>query len=197
MMTPTTCRFPKILLSSGSILFAGLLVAGCSTSAPASPAMLLVPTAVPSPSEPSQTASAGPGASVTPTLTAAASPGRTFHVQLENETGRDVTIEVTDESGLLIDAASGTPGDGASVPQNEVVVANDDASTLRLTWAGPPCANEGLLVIDATASRFTIVQPECTGDAIAFDRVLILTFSGNVAATDLEAVIQTGVDTPG
>ena len=185
------------MLSSASILFAGLLVAGCSAAASSSPSISVGPTAAASPTESSQTASVGPGASVTPTPTAAPSAGRTFHVQLANETGRDVTIDVKDESGRLVEATSGTPGDGASVPPNVAVVANDDASTLRLTWAGPPCANDGLLVIDASAALFTIVQPDCTGDSIAFDRVLILTFSGLIEAADVEAVIQTGIDTPG
>jgi hypothetical protein len=196
-MTPRTHHLPAVLLSSASILFAGLLFAGCTASASSSPSISVAPTAAASPTESSSTASVGPGASVTSMPTAASSAGRTFHVQLENETGRDVTIDVKDESGRLVEATSGTPGDGASVPQNEVVVANDDASTLRLTWAGPPCANEGLLVINASAALFTVVQPDCTGDSIAIDRVLILTFSGSIAAADIEAVIQTGIDTPG
>ncbi len=159
--------------------------------------MSVAPTGAPSSTEPSQAASAGPGASVTPLPTAASSAGTTFHVQLMTETGQDVTIDVTDESGRVIAATSGTPRDGASVPQNEVVVANDDASTLRLTWAGPPCANQGRLVVDANAALFTVVQPDCTGDSIAFDRILILTFSGPIMAADVDAVIQTGIDTPG
>ena len=197
MTTPSTRRLPIVLPSFASIIVAGLLVAGCSSSASSSPSSSVAPTAPPSPTEPSETTSVEPSASLMPSPTEASSAGTTFHVQLMTETGQDVTIDVTDESGRVIDAASGTPGDGASVPQNEVVVANDDASTLRLTWAGPPCANEGLIVVDATAALFTIVQPECTGDSIAFDRILILTFSGPIAAADVDAVIQTGIDTPG
>jgi hypothetical protein len=126
----------------------------------------------------------------------ASSPIGTFHVELANEIGRDVTIDVKDESGRLLAAVSGAPSDGASVPANMIVVANDGPATLKLTWAGPPCAVADLLVIDATGASMILVQPECAGDAIAFDRILILTFSEPVSAADVNAVIQTGVDTP-
>ena len=191
-MPSVTRRLP----TSKSVFVAGLLAAGCAASASSSPSMSVAPIATPSPTEPSQPASVGPSP-VAPSPTATASAGTTFHVLLMTETGQDVTIDVHDESGRLIDAISGTPGDGASVPQNEVVVANDDGSTLRLTWAGPPCANDLLLVLDAAAALFTVVQPDCTGDSVAFDRVLILTFSEPIAAADVDAVIQAGIDMPG
>ncbi len=106
-----------------------------------------------------------------------------------------MTLTVNDESGRLIGATSGTPGDGSSVPLNSIQVVNDDPSTLRLTWAGPPCADSNLLVIDGTGRSMIMVQPECAGDAIAFDRIVILAFDSPVSATDVSARIQTAVDT--
>lgn len=142
-----------------------------------------------------------PSASPTATASSAVSPlpstaSSTFHVVLANEIGKLVTIDVKDESGRLLAADSGTPGDGASVPQNTINVANDGPARLRLTWAGPPCATTDLLVIDATGRSMILVQPPCAGDAIAFDRILILTFSEPVSAADVQATIQVGVDTP-
>jgi hypothetical protein len=197
MMPSLGRRLRAVARRPALMLIATVLFAACTPSASSTPATSAAPTAAPSPSVPTQTASTSPISSATPPPTATSSAGGAFHVELLNETGRDVTIDVTDESGRLLDAVSGTPGDGASVAKDTVVVANDDSATLRLTWAGPPCASENLLVIDAAASRITIVQPDCTGDSIAFDRILILTFSGTVTAADVEAVIQTGIDTPG
>ena len=42
-----------------------------------------------------------------------------------------------------------------------------------------------------------LIQPECPGDAVASDRILLLTFSEPTAAPDVQAVIQDGLDTPG
>ena len=120
-----------------------------------------------------------------------------FHVQLANEVGKKITLDVKDESGRLLAAVSGVPGDGASVPRNTIVVANEGPARLKLTWAGPPCAVADLLFIDASGKSMTLVQPECAGDAIAFDRILLLTFSEPVSAADVEAVVQAGGDTPG
>jgi len=42
-----------------------------------------------------------------------------------------------------------------------------------------------------------LIRPECPGDAVASDRILLLTFSEPMAAPDVQAVIQDGLDTPG
>jgi hypothetical protein len=63
--------------------------------------------------------------------------------------------------------------------------------------AGPPCAVADLLVIDSTARSMILVQPECAGDAIAFDRVLIRSFAEPVTAAEVNATIQAGVDACG
>lgn len=128
---------------------------------------------------------------------ATAAPQPPTHVVLSQATGNDVSIDIDDASGTLIDATSGTPGDGASVEPYQVVVTNDDLSTLRMTWVGGPCDAIDSLSIDQDALSFLLVQPECPGDAVAFDRILVLEFSRPIAAADVRASIQDGLDTPG
>jgi hypothetical protein len=119
------------------------------------------------------------------------------HVVLTSQAGHDVTIDIDDASGLLRDATSGTPGDGASVEPYRVVVSNDDPSTLRLTWSGGPCDLADSLSIDRTGRALLLVEPGCPGDAVAFDRVLLLHLTGPIDATEVHAVLQDGLDTDG
>jgi hypothetical protein len=119
------------------------------------------------------------------------------HVAVSTATGHDVTVTITDESGLLVEATSGTPGDGASVEPYRVVVTNDDPSTLRMVWVGGPCDADDSLTIDSTGRNLLLVEPECAGDAVAFDRVLVLHLSSPIDATEVHAVLQDGLDTPG
>jgi hypothetical protein len=116
-------------------------------------------------------------------------------VVLNQATGNDVIIEIEDLSGTLVNASSGDPGDGASVEPYTVVAANVDASSIELTWVGGPCDSTNTLSIDSTGSRFLLVQPECPGDAVAFDRRLVLTFAGPISASDVETSLQDGLDT--
>ncbi len=183
------------------IVPAALLLLACSATGASSPSAAPGAAVSASPATPSEAATMVPAPSTAPPATAEASPGpsvgATFHVDLATATGRPVSIDVNDESGRLTGAASGTPGDGVSVPMGSVEIVNEGPSALRLTWAGPPCATELLLVVDAAASLLTVVQPECTGDSIAFDRVLVLEFDGAVSADEVDGIIQTGIDTPG
>jgi hypothetical protein len=161
--------------TSVALLFA-FAAAACSTSAGAS--------GTPPPSLPS-----APGSTPAPT--------GPIQVSLDQASGSAVTIEVTDGSGHLLSAASGTPGDGASVEPYTVAVSNVDASTLRLTWVDGPCDSASTLTIDASARRFLLVQPECSGDAVAFDRVLELYFDRPIDAGQIEISLQDGIDTAG
>jgi len=186
----------------GLALVATAVLWACTSGAAVTESTSPSPSRSPSPTNSAPPASTPPTSS-SPQATAsqAQSPvpsaGGRFHVELANSAGKALMINVHDESGRLLAASSGTPGDGASVPQNTIVVANEGPATLSLTWAGPPCADADLLVIDATGASMILVQPECAGDAIAFDRVLILTFAEPVSAANVDAVIQAGGDTPG
>jgi hypothetical protein len=124
-------------------------------------------------------------------------PAADRHVALSTATGNDVMVTIADASGMVRDATSGTPGDGASVEPYRVVVTNDDPSTLRLTWTGGPCDAEDRLSIDRTGRELLLIEPECAGDLVAFDRVLVLHLSNPIDATEVHAVLQGGLDTPG
>jgi hypothetical protein len=163
-------------------LVAGLVAIGIALAACA-----VVDVPPPSPSPMPTAATPGSGGPI--------GSGGPFHVVLAQASGDDVTIDVTDESGTLLDAASGTPGEGASVEPYTVDATNVDATTIRLTWVDGPCDSASTLTIDATASRLLLVQPECAGDAVAFDRVLELWFSRAVDADALEISLQDGIDT--
>jgi len=120
-------------------------------------------------------------------------------VDLRNATGADVYVDIVDSTGLLIDARSGTPGDGMSV--EGLVAENVDATTLKLTWTDFPIDNALALYVDEHEGgmRLLLVQPGPTGatDAMGFDRELILSFSEPVSAEGVETVLVEGLDTPG
>jgi hypothetical protein len=175
------------------------------------------PPASPSPSapaetpEPDETPVATPDASETPVPSEPPAPtadaddggndAMPIKVDLDNATGADVHVDIADTTGLLVDAASGTPGDGISVEAYTLKVENLDATTLQLTWIDYPIDNALALYIDESDGgiRLLLVQPEPTGttDAIGFDRELILSFSGPVSADQVQAFLQDGLDTPG
>jgi hypothetical protein len=75
------------------------------------------------------------------------------------------------------------------VPLDRPSVVNDDTVTLRVTWAAPPCDTNPALFLDA--GSLLLVQPPCPNgsDAIAFDRVVVLRFSGPTDAASFETVI--------
>ena len=124
-----------------------------------------------------------------------------IRVDLTTATGADVYVDIVDRTGLLVDAASGTPGDGASVEAYTVKVENLGPTTLRLSWVDFPIDNALALYIDRSEDgyRFVLVQPEPTGptDAMGFDRELVLTFAQPISASQVETFLQGGLDTPG
>ena len=128
------------------------VLAGCGTSA-------VTPT--PMPSQPTPT---------DPATTS--SPGAAIHLDVANATGSRVTIDVMDASGRLVTASSGTPGDGASVEPSTLLVANDDPTTLRLTWVGGPCDSADVLIDRARRlASSCCAEPACSGDSLVTDRV--------------------------
>jgi hypothetical protein len=181
-----------------SALLAGLVLIGCAaTTAPSTPAPPATAAPSPAPSSSSPTLSPTLAPTDSPQPTAGGSIGARFNVDLTLSTGRTASIEIKDDSGMLIEASSGTPGDGASVAEGTIELKNGGPNELTLTWSGPPCATDNFMLIEGGAARMTIVQPMCSGDAIALDRVLLLTFSSPVSDTSVEAILQAGGDTPG
>jgi hypothetical protein len=177
------------------VAVADATVAPARTEPPAAPVATPVPT---------------PVATARPTPVPTAAPTRAdggggdaipMTVDLETFDRHAVHVDVADQTGTIRTAVSGTPGDGASVGDHELVVENVDARTLRLTWIDYPIDNADSLFVEWFDGhiRLLLVQPEPTGttDAIGFDRVLVLTFSEPVSAAHVKAFLQDGLDTSG
>ena len=154
-----------------------------ATSASVTPVATAIPTTAPT---------------IAPTPAATATPASSIdvaHVALTVATNNAVTIDVKDSSGTLVRATSGTPGDGATVEPYALIVKNVSPTTIRLTWTGGPCDSANQLFVDNVRKQLLLVQPGCSGDAIATDRVLDLTFSTPIKASTLDAYLQDGLDT--
>jgi len=143
----------------------------------------------------------GSPAATTPPMSAApgpsGGPGMTTHVILAHAVGDAVTVDVADGSGTLLEAVSGTPGDGASIEHGRLDIVNEDPSTLRLTWTGGPCATADVLLIDPTRREFILGQRGCDGDSIVSDRVLLLRFSRPIEAAGIKGRVEQGLDIGG
>jgi hypothetical protein len=120
-------------------------------------------------------------------------------VALENLTGDDVSVEIDDESGMVVDAQSGTPGDGMSVRWFDVKVENIDADTLRVVWVGLPRSEVvrlGVSTVDGKIRlRFAQDAPPANSDALGFDRILELTFDRPVRSKDVLTSVQESTGT--
>ena len=187
----------------------GIVPPAASPSAPAdTPSETPAADEAPDPT-PDPTAAPDPDGTPLPDETPGATPdpgdggsdAMPIKVDLENATGDDVYVDIDDRTGLLVNAESGTPGDGVSVEPYTLKVENVDATTLKLTWIDYPIDNALALFIYETpvGIRLLLVQPEPTGptDAMGFDRVLILEFADPISADDVERFMQDGLDTPG
>ena len=168
-------------------VFAGAVAAGCRGSGQ------------PETSPPTATASVAP--SETPSQGASSDPGPSqsveanrFEVPLTIATSHAVTARVVDWTGRVTGAASGTPGDGASVPYDEVRIENDGDLALVVTWVGGPCDQTVTMVLDHP-SALTVVQEPCQGDSIGFDRIVRLELREPIAAASIRGVLQPGGDT--
>jgi hypothetical protein len=178
---------------------------------------IVVPAPSASPSLAAPTPAATPGPTAEPTAEPSVAPTRAplpttkpsnggtdampITVALINATGADVHVDIADQTGDLVGAASGKPGEGASVEPYTLHVENLDPKTLKLTWVDFPIDSALELYIEKVdgAYRLLLVQPEPTGatDAIAFDRELVLSFAEPIAASQVEAFLEGGLDTPG
>jgi hypothetical protein len=135
------------------------------------------------------TASPSAPSSASPTPLASASPR---HVDLKIAAGQPASVDIQDETGLLVEAVSGQPGDGVSVDLDRINVVKETSSRLRLTWSGGPCETDYGLSVQGTADTlsFVLERPACEGDAIALDRVLIVTFSEVITDRQIETRVQ-------
>ena len=135
---------------------------------------------------PSRSESAPP--SVTPIASPTPSDVVPVHVNLDVTAGEPASVDIY-YAGQL-EARSGRPGDGVSVSEDEILVVNEGPNTLRLTWSGMPCETDYRLEVSPGGRDYILERPTCSGDAIAFDRVLILGFDSPVPATQVSAKVQ-------
>jgi hypothetical protein len=169
---------PVMLLAVLGLLLAAVVAVGVGSQ----PQRVVVgpsPTSVPS-GEPS----AGPS-------TASPQPSLGI-VQLIDDLDTGATVVIDDASGSVISAVSpdlGTPGPdpNAPIPASGVLVQNQDATTLRLTWGGGGCPTAYRLAIDSGGRSMTVTGAPCGGDAIGVTRVLLLEFAAPVDAASITA----------
>jgi hypothetical protein len=189
-MSPATRRIAS-LVATGLVAIVLIACSGASTAPPPSGGPTAAPSQAPTPAPtdvPASTASPDGGTGAIP-----------IPVDLQNVTGADVSVDVVDRSGTLLNARSGRPAEGASVEAGSIKVENIDPRTLRLTWTDFPIDNRLTLYIDAqgVGFRFLLIQPEPTGptDAIGVDRILELTFDHDISSAQVESIVQGGLDT--
>jgi hypothetical protein len=155
------------------------------------------PVVVPPSDHPSSSSKPGesPLASPSSTPTASQPPSPLFRADLTTTGGQPATVDVVDLSGLVVTGRSGAAIEGGTV--DGIVVTNDKADTLRITWAGSPCYTVHRLTVDATASKIVLERPRCGGDSIARDLSLILQFSRSIVASAVRASIVDGAGAGG
>jgi hypothetical protein len=138
---------------------------------------------------PSPTPSAVPTAALSPSPSLVI---ETIRVDLSELYGADAFIEVTDESGTVTAAVTGTPRDGGSTDGQSVVVTEGTSpDTVVLTWTGLPCETGHQLVIAPDGLTMTLFRTTCEGDTFPRDLVLVLTFAGPVDPADLAVTLET------
>jgi hypothetical protein len=136
--------------------------------------------------------SPAPSAPVTPSPTPTAPAIETIRVDLTERYGADAFIEVTDESGTVTSAMSGTPADGGSTDGEQVAVTDGPSpETVVLTWTGLPCEIGHQLLIQPDGRSMTLFRTTCDGDTIPRDLVLELTFDAPVSPADLDVMLET------
>ena len=192
MNAPRQPRRGQVTIAAG--VFALVAAVGITAAVLAS-RPVAGPVVAPSPT-PSATPSVAPTytpilvPSQIPTQAPAAAPGS---VGLDNVTGHDVTLLIHDETGTVVGATSGKPGDGMSVRWHDSIVTNVSANTIAITWVGLPgddTVDLGIVGADG-GYALTLVQPGPVpySDAMGEDRVLVLTFDGPVSADDVSVEV--------
>lgn len=178
---------PRLVLvaSLGLLLVAALAVASVG-------GFLDRPSVVPPDGSPSPLPSVVPSPSVAPSVAPSPTAPPTLQVDLTELYGSDAAVEITDASGTLVSAVSGTPQEGGSTDGTSVVVTQGASpETLVLTWTGLPCTTGHTLTIAADGRSMAMTQPACDGDTIPRDLVLELTFADPVDAVDVVAMLET------
>jgi len=194
--TVTPIAAAVVLFAAIATLATGALAYGASASPPPSVTPTSAPTAAPTPA-PTVTPIVAP--TPAPTTTPTPPADGVFDVDLRNLTDHDVVARIDDETGSVLSATCGTPGDGMSVRWFDVKVENIDAQTLRVVWVGlgrDEVVHLGISRVEGKLRlRFTQDAPPPNSDAIGFDRVLNLKFVVPVRSEDVLTTVQESLDT--
>ena len=59
-----------------------------------------------------------------------------------------------------------------------------------LTWVGCPSDTRHVLTIEPDGRTMTLDQPVCVGDTVGVARILVLTFSDPVPASEVHATVR-------
>jgi hypothetical protein len=115
-----------------------------------------------------------------------------FQVDVDVAAGGPVTLLVEDTTGAVVDVRSGPASDGMSVRWGDVIVANIDANTVRVTWAGLPGSEDLSLTVrsrqDKAVLDFVQQLPPANSDAMGLDRVIVIEFDRPVRSEDVVAI---------
>jgi hypothetical protein len=187
-LSSSTSRRTIAVVASGVLVLAVAAIAIGAAGAPGQ---------VPSPSPSSPVASPSPEPVVTPGPTDGpiASPSPVapapVRVPLDIVDEHDVVVVIDDQTGWITSARSGKAGDGMSVRWFDIAVRNLDESTIEVTWVGLPLDDEVGVFLggesDGVTLHFTQKAPPIDSDAVAFDRVLVLSFDHPVDAATVRA----------
>jgi hypothetical protein len=190
------------LAGSAIALALAVVVAACGAagaadpSASPSPTPVVVPSADPSPTPvPTPVITPKPDK---PVVTPGPDGVDGAHFPLDVPNG-DVTLDIADPDGYLVDATSGTAKDGMSVRWGTAQVRNLDDRTIEVTWVGLPGDEAVTLVVrpaagDGLTLRFGQDAPPADSDAMGADRVVVLTFANPISAERIVTDFTTADD---
>lgn len=147
-----------------------------------------------------------PGSSAPPDAAPSPTPPPRLVFVDDTRSGKTVTIDIDDQSGLLVEATKGeyfsvdNPGPGLCRWEGivvgpcgkEVVLLNgaSDDSVLRVEWAaGGGCATSYSMTIDPTARKLRIEGPPAGSDSIGGKCDVTLRFAEPVPAEQVDAVL--------
>lgn len=194
---PATLSLAGLAIASVAVV---AFAAGPGRAADASASVPPAPTSSAAPPAADPTAVPTPVVTPKPPVSKPPTGGESpLTIVLDTFDGHTVTVEIKDETGSIVKAVSGKPGDNPSA--DGLAVKNLDGRTLELTWVDFPIDNELTLFVDEVDGRLQLllIQPPPSGvtDAVGMDRQLILTFDHDVDAATVRGIIQEGQDTPG
>lgn len=184
----STSRRTIAVVASGVLVLA---VSAIAVGAVGTPGQVASPSPSAPVADPSPEPVVAPGPTNGPIVSPAPATPVPVRVPLDVVDENDVVAVIDDRTGWITSARSGQAGDGMSVRWFDIAVRNLDESTIEVTWVGLPLDDEVGVFLggesDGVTLHFTQKAPPADSDAIAFDRVLVLSFDRPVDAETVRA----------